>query len=148
MSFDATNVVALPKRLPRYGDEHIAAGKHEAAFLGYETWARRRWDPRVVMLWQIMTMGSFGVVIPGYYRALSITGRPRRNGRFRVGTRSRLYRDLARMMDRRPAVDFIPVDDLVTNTYNIVVRDVTTGQDKHDLGVGVYSVIEWVEGRV
>ena len=52
------------------------------------------------------------------------------------------------MMDRRPAVDFIPVDDLVTNTYNIVVRDVTTGQDQHALGAAVYSIVEWVEGRV
>jgi hypothetical protein len=98
------------------------------------------------MVWSIVTMGYVGVAIPAYYRVARLDGRPRRNGRFLVGTRSRLYRDLARMLMRRPPRDGVPLDELVERLYCVVVRDVETDRDDHPIGGAVYSVIDWIQG--
>jgi len=145
-----SNVIELPRRgpLPPYGDAHISPGTYQACFIGYETWARcRGWDPRVVAVWRITEMGQyFDTVIPTYYRVLSISGKPRRNGRFRIGTRSRLFRDMGRMMYRRPPIDHIP-DVLSNYLYVVNVRDVERDQYQHRLGSTKYSVVEHVSGR-
>jgi hypothetical protein len=141
-----SNVVALPTALPTYGDAHIPPGEYDARVVGYETWARcRGWEPRVVIVWSIVTMGYVGVVIPSFYRVLALSGRARRDGMFRVGTRSRLYRDLGRMMFRRPPTNFIP-EEVKQRLYRVAVRDVDVDQYQHDLGAVRYSVVDYVIG--
>jgi hypothetical protein len=143
------NVITLPATLPKYGDAHIPASQYDAHVVGYETWARfRGWSPRVVVVWSIVTMGYVGTIVPAYYAVTSISGRPRREGMFKIGTRSRLYRDMGRMMFRRPPLEYIPLDDVVGNLYVVHVRDVDVDQFQHDLGAVRYSVVDHVVGRV
>ncbi|HEX7082025.1 MAG TPA: hypothetical protein VF329_13520 [Gammaproteobacteria bacterium] len=140
------NVVALPRRLPRYGEARVEPGEYVARLAGCETWARcHGWTPRCVLVWTITDAEAFGVHVPGYYRVVKLQGGPRRNGRFVIGSRSRLYRDLARMLNRRPPTDRIPLEE-VTGLYSIVVRDVTTDRDSHPIGAAAYSVVDWVRG--
>ncbi len=138
---------AHPRRLPAYGDAHIPPGEYNAYVVGVETWAHcRNWEPRVVVLWAIADAGFMGTVVPAYYRVLSLSGRPRRNGRFKVGTKSRLYRELARMLNRRPPVDHVPIDEVTDRLYRIVVRDAKHDMEQRPLGCAIYSVVEWVKG--
>jgi hypothetical protein len=92
-------------------------------------------------------MGHVGTVIPAYYAVKSISGRARREGMFKIGTRSRLYRDLGRMMFR-PPLEYIPLDDVLNKLYAVHVRDVVQDQFQHDLGAVRYSVVDHVIGRV
>jgi hypothetical protein len=142
-----SNVVALPTALPKYGDAHVPAGEYDAALAGFETWQRcHGWAPRVVMVFTIAVGKHYGVAIPGYYRASRLEGKPRRNGGFLIGTRSRLYRDLARMLGRLPPKNMVPVEDL-HGLYTIVVRDAENDRDGHPLGAAAYSVVDWVKGK-
>jgi hypothetical protein len=144
-------VIALRKRehaLPTYGDAHIPPGEYDAALAGYETWARcHGWAPRVVLVFTIVGAEHFGVAIPGYYRVLRLEGKPRRNGGFLIGTRSDLYRDLGRMLGRRPPTDCIPLQEMRC-VYRVVVRDTETDQKGRPLDAIKYSVVDWVVGRV
>ncbi len=140
-------VVTLPRRLPRYGEARIPPGEYVAALAGCETWSRcHQWAPRCVLVWTITDGEHFGVAIPAFYRVAKLQGGPRRNGRFQIGTKSRLYRDLARMLNRLPPTDRIPLDEL-SGLFNVVVRDVTTDQENRPLSAAVYSVVDWVRGR-
>ena len=145
MKTPADSVVSLPRRLPKYGEAHVPAGEYEAVLAGYETWSRfKGWPPRVVMVWRLVEPA--GVVIPGYYRVTKLHGGPRRNGRFEIGRKSRLYRDLARMLNTNPPTDRIPLDE-IHGVYSIVVRDVTQDSENRPLATAVYSVVDWVRGR-
>lgn len=143
-------VVRLPARLPKYGDELVPAGEYGAVLVGSETWARcHGWAPRVVLVFVIADAGHMGVAIPGYYRVSRLDGKPRRNGRFVIGgsTRPRLYRDLARMLGRRPEKPLTQIPgEVFGRAYRIVVRDVEIDQDKHPLGAAAYSIVDWVKG--
>jgi hypothetical protein len=142
-----SNVVALPSRLPNHGDAHIPAGEYDAALAGYETWQRcHGWAPRVVLVFTIVDGKHFGVAVPGYYRVTRLQGKPRRNGGFAIGSRSRLYRDLARMLGHRPPTDCLPLEDLRA-IYTIVVRDAATDRDGHPLGAAAYTVVDWIKGK-
>jgi hypothetical protein len=143
-----SNVVSLPKRLPTYGDAHVLAGEYDAVLSGVETWARcHGWAPRCVLVFTIADADHLGVSIPGYYRVLRLFGKPRRNGQFKIGARSRLHRDLTRMIGyRSQPLDRVPVE-CMNKLYRIVVRDVTKDQDEHPLGAGIYSVLDWVKGE-
>ena len=141
-------VVALPSRLPKYGDAHVPAGEYAAGLAGCETWQRcHGWAPRLVLVFTIMDGNHFGVAIPGFYRVARLTGSPRRNGQFVIGTKSRLYRDLARMLGRKPPTTSVPVEELERTVYSVIVRDVTTDSDEHPLAGARYSVVDWVRGR-
>jgi hypothetical protein len=142
-----SNVVALARPLPKYGDALVPAGEYDAALAGVETWQRcHGWAPRVVMVFTIAVGKHYGVAVPGYYGVSRLEGRPRRNGGFVLGTRARLYRDLARMLGHLPPKICVPVDDL-HGLYTIVVRDAETDQDGRPLGAAAYSVVDWVKGR-
>jgi hypothetical protein len=137
----------MPAKLPRYGDAFVPAGEYSAILVGYETWARYHgWTPRVVLVFTLVDAGFLGVSIPGYYKALRRVGKPRRNGHYLIGTRSRLYRDLARMLGRRPPLDHVP-EEALDRAYRVVVRDVVNDLKLHPLGAAKYSVIDWVIGR-
>jgi hypothetical protein len=140
-------VIKLPQRV-RYAETLIAAGDYDAILVSAETWARcHGWAPRVVLLFTISDAGNVGVTVAGYYRVGRLEGKPRRNGRFMIGSRSRLYRDLARMLGRRPPTDRVP-HDVVGKLYRVTVRVTSTDRDGHPLGAAAYSVIDWVQGPV
>lgn len=145
----ASNVTELPRRLPQYGDAHVPPGEYAARFVGCETWARiHGWAPRVVLVFALVDPGYVGTIVPGFYRVVRLHGKPRRNGRFAIGSRSRLWRDLTRMLDRRAPTDRVPVEALTDRLYSIMLRDVETDCDEHPLGTGKYSAVDWIKGRI
>lgn len=147
MATTADNVVSLPRRLPQYGEARITPGEYVAKLAGSETWSRcHKWAPRCVLVWTITDAEHFGIAIPAYYRVNKLHGGPRRNGRFQIGSKSRLYRDLARMLNRLPPTDRIPLDEL-QGLYTVVVRDVTIDSDSRPLSAAAYSVVDWVRGQ-
>ncbi len=148
MSDDTATVTCLAPR-PRCSDALIAPSAYDARLLDVETamffFGK---SPRVVMWWQLCTMGpAFEVVLPGYYAVRAIVGKPRRRGFFRCGFKSRLARDLAAMMGCRPRLDRVPVEDLSADLYRVVVETVGKDREQEAIPTGAqYSVVRRVLG--
>ncbi len=143
-----TNVVALPRRL-RSADALIEPGRYEARLIDSETavffFGK---SPRVILWFQICSMGpAFEQVVPAYYAA-RITGKPRRRGGFRIGMKSRLARDLAAMLGRRPPLELVPLEDLVNVMLTVEVVTVAKDSTQHAIPEGArYSKVERVLGK-
>jgi len=144
----AANVIALPERA-RYADALIEPGRYDARVVDAETrmffFGR---SPRAIVWFQIASMGAaFETILPAYYAVRSITGKPRRHGRFRIGLRSRLARDLAAMLNRRPPLDVVPLDELVNALFAVDVVTVDTDATQQAIPAGArYSKVARVLG--
>ena len=137
----------LPFRPAGQADALIPEGEYEAALLDYETGIYFfGHSPKVVLWWWIITMGvAFEVVIPAYYAVRRITGKSRRRGRFQIGLKSRLARDLALMTGDRPPLDHVPLDDLKDHLFRIAVRTVVKDSGQKAIPDGAhYSVVHQV----
>ena len=145
-----SNLISFPAR-PRAADALIPEGRYDACFLDYQTaFLFHGRAPKVLAWFQIMTLGpSFETVIPAYYVVRGFRGKPKRRGRFDVGLKSRLARDLAAMLETRPPLDHIPVDDVSTHIFWIDVRTVSTDSKQQNIPKGArYSVMDRVIGVV
>jgi hypothetical protein len=142
-------VVELPRRHHRYADALVNAGHYDARLVDAETavffFGK---SPRVILWFQITTFGpAFEAVLPAYYAA-KLNGKPRRNGKFTIGLKSRLARDLAAMLGRRPPLDYVPIDELVNTMFTINVVTVANDSTQHEIPNGArYSKVERVLGR-
>lgn len=149
MKSRSENVVALPTRW-RYSDALIAPGRYDARLVDTATavffFGK---SPRVVLWFQVCTMGpAFEAVLPAYYAVASITGKPRRHGHFRIGLKSRLARDLAAMLGRRPPLDSVPLEEIVNDLFVVDVVTVETDSRQKDIPTGArYSKVERVLGK-
>ncbi len=145
----AATVTRLMPRA-RYADALVAAGRYEARLLDAETavffYGK---SPRVVLWFQVVTFGqAFEAVLPAYYAA-NIIGKPRRHGRFRIGLKSKLARDLAAMLGHRPPLNLVPIEDLLDLTFAVDVVTITRDSTQHDIPVGAqYSKVDRVLGVV
>ena len=116
-----------------YGDEFdIPKGTYSACLIDASTkvffFGR---SPKVVLTFRILDMGSyFGKEVRGFYAVKRIKGKPRRNGTFEVGPRSRLLRDLSKLIDSRPPTDHVPESIIDAGISEIEVRlvDVVSGE--------------------
>ena len=94
-----------------YGDEFdIPAGKYSACIIDASTklffFGR---SPKVVLTFRILDPGPyFEKLVRRFYAVKRIIGKPRRNGTFEAGPRSRLLRDISKLIDSRPPTDHIP----------------------------------------
>lgn len=144
------NVAVHPAALWRQTETAITAGKYDACLLDYRTaiyfFGRA---PKVVMLWRIITMGpAFEVVLPGYYAVRELKGKAQRHGRFQIGKRSALARDLSRMLNAVPPMDHVPLEDL-GGIYRVKVDTVMRDSRQQPLVEGMqYSKVTAVEGQV
>ena len=128
-------------------DALIAEGEYEAALLDYETGIYFfGHSPKVVLWWRIVTMGAaFETVLPAYYAVRRLTGKGRRRGRFQIGLKSRLARDLALMTNARPPLDHVPLDDLQGHLFWISVRTTVRDSGQKAIPKGAqYSIVDQV----
>ena len=108
-----------------YGDEFdIPKGTYSACLIDASTkvffFGR---SPKVVLTFRILDMGPyFGKLVRGFYAVKRIKGKPRRNGTFEVGPRSRLLRDLSKLIDSRPPTDHVPESIIDAAICEIEVR--------------------------
>ncbi len=94
-----------------YGDEFdIPKGNYSACLVDASTklffFGR---SPKVVLTFRILDSGPyFEKLVRGFYAVRRIKGKARRNGSFEAGPRSRLLRDISKLIDSRPPTDHIP----------------------------------------
>ena len=132
-------------------DALIPEGEYEAALVDYETGIYFfGHSPKVVLWWRIITMGAaFETVIPGYYAVRRLTGKGRRRGRFQIGLKSRLARDIALMTNARPPLDHVPLDHLQGHLFRIAVRTIVRDSGQKTIPKGAqYSIVDQVLGVV
>jgi len=144
------SIATHPAALWRQTETAITAGKYDACLLDYRTaiyfFGRA---PKVILLWRIVTMGSaFGVVLPGYYAVRELKGKAQRRGRFQIGKRSALARDMSRMLNAVPPMDHVPLEDLDA-IYRVKVDTVMRDSRQQPLVEGMqYSKVTAVEGLI
>lgn len=148
----AGNVVSLEQRSkPVYDYALVPAGEYDARLVDNHTEIYWRTASRLVLTWQLCTMGYVGTVLRSYYAVPGLVGRVGRNGRYRaVGRASRLARDLAALLGGRPAVlaGPFPFEDLRSRLYRVAVVTVTRDHAQIELPKGAqYSRVERVLGE-
>jgi hypothetical protein len=131
---------------------HVPDGQYDACVISAETWDRRSemgWAPRLHVRWRLVEAGYMGIVIPAWYRLLSVEGRRR----YHVAARARLQMDLATMLGRRPPSDRYPLTDVVNHVYRVRTRTVTTMSADYGMPTKLpeamrYSIVHYVIGVV
>ena len=150
-----SNVATFPnvQREPAqdgYGDEFdLPEGRYQASLIDVRTQLFFRKSAKVNLTFRIQDFGEhFGAIVRGYYAVKHLNGKPRKNGTFQVGPKSRLLRDMARMMDGRPPTNCIPTRLIDSAIYEIQLRRVTEIK-KVELPESIqYCVVDHVVRRV
>ena len=150
------NVVTLPKAPAQagqagYGDEFdIPKGRYSACLIDASTkvfyFGR---SPKVVLTFRILDMGPyFGKQVRRFYAVKRIKGKPRRNGTFEAGPRSRLLRDLSKLIDSRPPTDHVPESIIDAAIFEIEVRLVEAVSGEKLAESMQYAVVERIIRRL
>ena len=134
-----------------YGDEFdIPSGTYSACIVDATTklffFGR---SPKVVLTFRILDMGPyFEKQLRGFYAVKQIKGKPRRNGTFEAGPRSRLLRDISKLIDSRPPTDHIPAHVIESAVFEIQVRRVKRAAGE-DLSESMqYAVVDRIVCRL
>jgi len=134
-----------------YGDEFdIPKGNYSACIVDASTklfyFGR---SPKVVLTFRILDQGPyFEKLVRGFYAVKRIKGKARRNGEFEVGPRSRLLRDISKLIDSRPPTDHIPERIIEAAVFEIAVRRVEKA-DGNDLSESMkYAVVDRIIRRL
>ena len=108
----------------------LAPGEYELAFLGHNTSILFARKLSVQMDFKVMTPGpGFECVLPGYYNATQLGKKRGKNGHFKVGTKSDLYREFHAVVLGKHRSDRLPISKL---KHIVIVGEVTTvTQDRH-----------------
>lgn len=134
-----------------YGDEFdIPKGKYSACLIDASTklffFGR---SPKVVLTFRILDMGPyFGKMVRGFYAVKRIKGKPRRNGTFEAGPRSRLLRDISKLTDSRPPTDHVPERIIDAAIFEIEVRLVDTVSSEKLTESMQYAVVDRIVRRL
>ncbi len=134
-----------------YGDEFdIPKGNYSACLIDASTrlfyFGR---SPKVVLTFRILDMGPyFGKQVRGFYAVKRIKGKPRRNGTFEAGPRSRLLRDISKLIDSRPPTDHVPERIIEAAIFEIEVRLVDTVSGEKLTESMQYAVVDRIVRRL
>ena len=134
----------------QYGDEFdIPAGRYQASLIDVRTHLYFKKSAKVILTFRIQDYGPhFGTKIRGFYAVKDLKGKPRKNGTFEAGPKSRLLRDMARMMEDRPPTNRVPTTLINAAVYEIELRRVTEAK-KVELPESIqYSVVDHVVRKV
>lgn len=128
----------------------IPPGEYEVALQHFETRSFRG-AAKIYMWFRVTEPGEgFGAILPRYYNAERLLGKPARGGRFKVGLRSNFLREYVRIHNTRPPrLDRIPMDcwrnRLIRARVETVKQDYEQRQHHELLR---YSVIRELLGAV
>ena len=134
-----------------YGDEFdIPKGNYSACLIDASTklffFGR---SPKVVLTFRILDMGPYcGKKVRGFYAVKRIKGKPRCNGRFEAGPRSRLLRDISKLIDLRPPTDYVPERIIEAAIFEIEVRLVDTVSGEKLTESMQYAVVDRIVRRL
>lgn len=128
------------------GHKHplVPEGEYLAAFLYHET-AITFTVPKVYLHFRLVSFGPhFETPLIAAFNARGIVGRPRKNGRFKLGRRSRLYLTMCHLLEGRGVrPDRISLRPLRRLLLKVSVRTVTTDYRQRPLpAIERYSVID------
>ncbi len=134
-----------------YGDEFdIPKGSYSACIVDASTklfyFGR---SPKVVLTFRILDHGPyFEKLVRGFYAVKKIKGKPRRNGTFVAGPRSRLLRDISKLIDSRPPTDHIPASVIQAAVFEIEVRRVERAAGEELAESMQYAVVDRIIKRL
>ena len=134
-----------------YGDEFdIPKGNYSACIVDASTrlyfFGR---SPKVVLTFRILDLGPyFEKLVRGFYAVKRIKGKPRSNGTFEAGPRSRLLRDISKLIDSRPPTDHIPERIIEAAIFEIEVRLVDTVSGEKLTESMQYAVVDRIVRRL
>ncbi|NND82509.1 MAG: hypothetical protein HKN50_08790 [Gammaproteobacteria bacterium] len=126
----------------------IPPGEYELSYQYHVTWLYMGRIPKVVVAFRIASLGEhFGKPIFAYYNVGKISGKPRKNGQFSVGWRSRFMWDYAMCFGKPIRKDRIP---MVRFREHIVIgklRTVTSNHEQKKYPESLqYSVVDELTG--
>ena len=127
----------------------VPDGEYELSYQHYKTWLYQGRYPKVVVAFRIFDLGEHNdKPVMAYYNA-KIKGKPRKNGQFTAGWRSRLMWDYAQCFGKPARKDRITMSRFKHHLVKAQVRTVThnSGQKKYPSGLE-YSVVDELLGRV
>jgi len=98
----------------------IPGGEYSAQYMFHQT-AKAFGEPRVYVYFRIVTPGPyFGVELYRAYRVFSFSGKPKKNGGFKVKSRSELFITLCTLFDGHK--DFRPDRLSLNSLKNCIIR--------------------------
>ena len=92
----------MPRKLIVGDFVQMPPGEYEAIFFGFETRLLFGRQPKLYLWFTITTPGYIGIKLPIYFNVLSLSGRPRRSGRFKAGLRGDFVREYGRLFGELP----------------------------------------------
>lgn len=121
----------------------VPPGNYEVAFCGYTTCVLFGKAQKLNLQFRITTMGEhFEARLSRYYNVARLIGRPRVNGRFKVGFHSDFLREFVRLFGVPTRLDRIPMSHFERRLFLARVRTVEKGGDQAIIPIGLrYSVI-------
>lgn len=134
-----------------YGDEYeVPPGIYSACIIEARTalycFGRA---PKVDVYFRLLDPGPcFEKIVRCHYAVRELKGKPRKNGHFRVGPRSKLARHLSNALNSRPPLDHVPMTELERAILEIEVRLVTE-VDRRPLALAAhYAVVDRIIRRL
>lgn len=127
---------------------HIPEGEYELAYQHHATWLYMGRFPKVVVTFRIFDMCEHhGKQVLAYYNPSKIHGKPRRNGLFNAGWRSRFMWDYSACFGKPKRKDKIPMCRFKNHIVTGKVRTVTPNRDQRTYPDGLqYSIVGELTG--
>ena len=124
----------------------IEPGQYDLKYSHHQTHIMFGRSPKLVLWFKVLTMGQyFDTLLPRYYNVVRLTGKPARNGGFKVGFHGYFYREYCRIFSGRlpRRTDRIPMSAFEKVIIIGRVKTVVTGRDQSVTPDELqYSVIE------
>lgn len=130
----------------------VEPGSYSLRYVFYETARLHGRAPKVIVWFEICDLGPhFGKRVARYYNAKVVSATRRRGGRFKIGWKSNLMRDFARVEGKPQRTDRMRLDLLGRHLLRGNIGTVTHGHDQRpipeDLRYSVVTEITGVEQR-
>jgi hypothetical protein len=126
----------------------VPQGEYILSYQHHTTWFFMGRFPKVVVTYRIFDMGEQNdKPILAYYNPKKIIGKPRKNGHFTAGWRSRFMWDYANCFGKPARQDRIPMCRFKDNLVVAKIRTVTHNRDQRKYPEGLeYSVVSELLG--
>lgn len=111
----------------------IAPGDYEAVFFDFETRLLFGRQPKLYLWFTLIEPGQMGVKLPRYFNALSLSGKPRRRGRCRVGSKGNFIREYARLFHVLPDMKSDWSERFTNVVCTVRIRTCGRGFDQKDI---------------
>ena len=142
-------LIHMPDRLPDDDLVLIPEGEYELSYQYHATWLYMGRIPKVIVAFRIFDMGEhYDKPVLAYYNPKQLKGKPRRNGHFSAGWRSRLMWDYSMCFGKPPRQDRISMCRFKEHIVVGKVRTVTNNRLQREYPEGLrYSIVGELLGK-